>query len=151
VGSTPLYEAAKIGRDRFTQAILPIEQTFVLNQDVIEVLVDEQCQSLIAVLGVGVQLREQFSNESESVGQMFNIEKLRYEKIIIVTEQDEAGIRLRNELKRFFLTYMRPLVSAGHLVVLEEQLRHGFTQEEFYENVLSIGTRQLKIVSEGSG
>jgi hypothetical protein len=123
-------------------------QSFALSDEIVEVLLDDQCQSLMAALNIGVVFNDHSVKVNDRM-KLFNIERLRYENVILITEQDEAGNRLRNVLIQFFLTYMRPLVRAGHIFVLEYLLRPGFTQEEFGEIVINPVTRRLSVVVDG--
>ena len=146
LGSEAAYEAARNDRDRVTQAILELDPSFVCREEWIDVLETEQCLSLIAALGVGI-LRPGAAPAVNA--KLFDIEKLRYGKVIIVTERGEVGRKMRNEVIRFFLRYMHPLVDAGHVFVLESSLEPGFTQKEFVDGILNPVTRKLKVVLGG--
>ena len=136
------YEAARIDRDRMTQAIMPISSSFVLQEGLIEVLDNDVCQSLIAAIGVGIVLR----GTDEFAEKLFDVAKLRYGKVIVVNQQAEPGRGASREVLRFFFRHMRPLIDGERLLALETPLEAKFTQNEFVERVLNPGTRTLKIV-----
>ncbi len=130
--------AARLDRDRETQALLPLNPAFVCGRELEEVLDDGTCQSIIASLGAGIVI--------PGYPEIFDITKLRYGKVILITEQGEAGSRLRNEVLQFFSTYMRPLIDAGHLFVTGTSLKPGFKQEVVVQNILDPATRSLRVV-----
>ncbi len=140
-GSEAAYSAAKLDRDRNSQAILDIGPTFTIAEELFEVLDSDQCKSIIASLGAGIVFPGR-----EVEGGSFNIANLRYHKVIIVSEMCEAGRDFRIEVLRFFFTYMRPLIVYGHIFVLERSLEQGFTQQEFVEHVLDPVTRRLRVI-----
>ena len=96
--------SAKMGRDRNFQAILPIRGK-ILNVEkasLHRVLDTEEIQNLVNAIGTGI-------------GTEFKIEKLRYDKIIIMTDADVDGSHIQTLLLTFFFRYMRPLIDAGHI------------------------------------
>jgi DNA gyrase/topoisomerase IV subunit B len=137
----PMYEAAKVGRDRLTQAILPINERIDSGGEWIDMAQNDQCQSLIACLGVGIQ----FTPEPDP--SLFNLQNLRYEKLIVVTDQTKEGMHIRNEVLRYLNTYSRPILHAGFVYVPEIDLEPGFTQEDFETHILNPETRRLKVAS----
>jgi DNA gyrase subunit B len=97
---------AKGGRDRETQAILPLRGK-VLNvekSNAARALGSEQISNLITAIGTGV-------------GESFDIEKLRYNKIIIMTDADVDGQHIKALLLTLFFRYMPHLIEAGHIFV----------------------------------
>jgi DNA gyrase subunit B len=143
VVSGAAYEAAKIDRDRMTQAILPIDQLYKFEEDLIDVLSNDVCMSLFAALGVGIV----FGGNHVSSERTFDITKLRYGKIIVVREEGILGRRASNEVLRFLFRYMRPLIDGGHTFVPETPLKTAFRQNDFVEHILNSVTRRLRIIS----
>ncbi|TXT66631.1 MAG: DNA gyrase subunit B [Promethearchaeota archaeon] len=102
--------SAKQGRDRTYQAILPIRGK-ILNVEkarIDRILRNNEIQAIIKALGVGIQ---GVSEED------FDIEKLRYHKVIIFCDADVDGAHIETLLLTFFFRYMRPLIDNGYLYV----------------------------------
>jgi DNA gyrase subunit B len=102
--------SAKQGRDREYQAILPIRGK-ILNVEkarIDRILKNKEIQAIIKALGVGVQ----GVNDEE-----FDLEGLRYNKVIIFCDADIDGKHIETLLLTFFFRYMRPLIDEGHLYV----------------------------------
>ena len=96
--------SAKMGRDRKTQALLPLRGKIlnVLGAASSKLGSNQEINDLTQALGVGL-------------GTKFNIDDLRYDKIIIMTDADVDGAHIASLLMTFFFTQMRPMIDTGHL------------------------------------
>jgi DNA gyrase subunit B len=103
--------SAKQGRDRNFQAILPLRGK-ILNVEKAQeyrIYENEEIKNMITGLGVS------FGTEDDEKG--LNMEKLRYHKIIIMTDADVDGSHIRTLILTFFFRYMKPLIEAGYLYI----------------------------------
>ena len=134
---------AKQGRDRRFQAILPLRGK-ILNVEkarIHKVLENEEIKSMITAFGCGIH------NE-------FDETKLRYNKIICMTDADVDGSHIRILLLTFFFRYMRPLVELGHVYVAQPPLykvsrgkndKYFYNDAELEENLTSVGRKGVDI------
>ena len=128
--------SAKTGRDRRIQAILPLRGK-ILNverqkHNAAKVFQNQEIQTMIRALGAGV------GNNSEDEGS-FDPEKLRYSKIIIMTDADVDGAHIRTLMLTFLWRFMRPAIDKGHVYIAQPPLfqltkgrvsKYAFTDEE---------------------
>ena len=96
--------SAKMARDRKTQALLP------LRGKILNVL-----GAASSKLGTNQEINDLTQALGTSLGSKFNIDDLRYDKVIIMTDADVDGAHIASLLMTFFFTQMRPLIDQGHL------------------------------------
>ena len=144
--------SAKSGRNRLTQAILPLRGK-VINVEKARLhraLQNREIQAMITAIGAGI-------GEGEQEGS-FNVENVRYHKVIIMTDADVDGSHIRTLLLTFFCRHMAELVKTGYLYIAQPPLykitrkkREEYVADDAALNtiLIELGSEDVRLVRDG--
>ncbi len=134
--------SAKQGRDRFRQAILPLRGK-ILNVEKVQwhkVFEAESVMNIIQSIGVRFGVDGEDSKEA-------NTDKLRYDKIIIMTDADVDGSHIDTLIMTLFYRFMPKVIEEGHLYIATPPLYNEMNPEQLWETTMDPSTRLLKQVT----
>lgn len=133
--------SAKMGRDRRTQAILPLRGK-VLNVEkarLDKALGNKEIQNMITAIGAGI-------GEGDDEGS-FKLDKVRYHKVVIMTDADVDGAHIRTLLLTFFCRHMPQLVRAGYLYIAQAPLYRVIRKkkEEYVQDDVALNRKLIEL------
>ena len=134
---------AKQGRDRHTQAILPLRGKILNVEKAMEhrIYENEEIKNMFTAIGVSIE-------ENDQGERVLNITKLRYHKVVIMTDADVDGSHITTLILTFFFRYMRPLIEQGYIYIATPPLylvkkgkneRYCWNDEERKATILEFG------------
>jgi DNA gyrase subunit B len=138
---------AKMGRDRKTQAILPLRGK-ILNVErarLDQMIKSEQIKNLVVAMGT-------------SIGDTFDIEKIRYHKIILATDADVDGAHIRTLILTLLFRHFRPIIDAGYIYIAQpplykikrgKELHYAYTDEEKFAIVGDVAPDEIIELEDG--
>ena len=131
------FALASENRNRFNQALLEVGPSVVKvsGARIDRLLDDEDIKSIISGLGASFNISPEFN--------MVDLEKLRYWKVVVVTEPTKDGRHIQKQVLSFLHQYMNPLVRAGHVFVVPSQDWGSMSPKEFAAKVLDPETREI--------
>jgi len=130
-------ESAREMRDRVYQAVIRIDESIVKIEgtELGDLLDDAHVLAMIASLGTGIWFG--------SDGAYYDLGKLRYHKVILVTDDSDGGRHIREQVTTFMQLYNRPLVEAGYFFTVQPENWEEMFESEFEAKVMDPTTRKL--------